>query len=109
MCAFVPHWEPRYYEGALTRLTRLLNDTLDFYWVWTPEQWEWNVVNMSDPVVQDVVSDALALTAARDAVAPQLRLASCGWVVGPAGNRSYFDSVLPPDWSMSSIDMDVGE
>lgn len=24
----------QYYEGALTRLVRLLNDTLDFYWTW---------------------------------------------------------------------------
>lgn len=29
-------------------------------------------------------------------------------VVGPMGNRSYLDAMLPPDWSISSIDMDVG-
>lgn len=58
--------------------------------------------------MQDVVKDAQALQAARDAVFPEVTLASCGWVVGPAGYRSYFDSVLPAGWSMSSIDMDVG-
>ena len=96
------------YEGALTRLTRLLGPTLDYYWVWTPEGWEWDKVNMSDPVVQNVVTDTLALQAARDAVAPNVKLATCGWVLGPLGNRSYFDSVLPLGWAMSSIDVDLG-
>jgi hypothetical protein len=34
-----------FYEGALTRLNRLLGETLDYYWVWTPEGWEWNQVD----------------------------------------------------------------
>ena len=97
-----------YYEGALTRLNRLLGDTLDYYWIWTPEDWEWSHVDINNSLVQDVVKDAQSLQAARDAVYPSVTLASCGWVVGPAGFRSYFDSVLPPGWSMSSIDMDVG-
>jgi hypothetical protein len=75
----------------------------------TPESWEWQKVNVTDPLVQDAVKDALALTAARDAVAPHLKLASCGWVIGPLGARAYFDSVLPLGWSMSSIDMNVGK
>jgi hypothetical protein len=96
------------YEGALTRLKRLLGDTLDYYWIWTPEAWEWNHVDINNSLVQDVVKDAQYLQAARDAVYPSLNLASCGWVVGPAGFRAYFDSVLPPGWSMSSIDQEVG-
>lgn len=50
-----------YYEGALTRLVRLLGDTLDYYWIWTPEGWEWNKVSINNPLVQDVVADAMAL------------------------------------------------
>ncbi len=46
---------------------------------------------------------------AREAVAPQLSMATCGWVLGPASNRTYFDGVLPADWTMSSIDRDVGK
>jgi hypothetical protein len=97
-----------YYEGTFTRLQALLGDLLDYYWIWTPEQWEWNRVDMNNSVVQDVVKDASALQAAHDAVGASFALATCGWVIGPLGDRSYFDTVLPPGWIMGSIDMDVG-
>ena len=32
---------------------------------------------------------------------------SAGWTLGPLDNRSYFD-VLPPGWSLSSINEKVG-
>ena len=98
-----------YYEGMFTRLTRLLGNTLDYFWVWTPERWEHHKVNITDPLVQDVVKDSIAVQNARDAVNATFQLATCGWVVGPLGARWYFDSVLPSSWLMSSIDMLFGE
>lgn len=96
------------YEGAFTRLDRLLGDKLDWYWVWTPEEWEWSLVNISNALVQNAVVDSLAVQAAHDAVGASFQLATCGWVVGPLGVRWYFDTVLPSTWAMSSIDMDLG-
>jgi hypothetical protein len=74
----------------------------------TPEAWEWNQVNINNPLVQDVVKDSVAVQAAHDAVGASFQLASCGWVVGPLGDRSYWDTVLPSTWAISSIDMNVG-
>ncbi len=59
-------------------------------------------------MIQDAVKDSLLLQQAHDFVNPSFKLATCGWVVGPLGARSYYDSVLPSSWVISSIDMDVG-
>ena len=97
-----------YYEGIFTRLEELLGDTLTYYWGWTPEGWEWSRVAISNPLIQDAVRDVQQMQAAHDAVKPSFGLASCGWTVGPLGARWYYDTVLPPSWTISSIDMDVG-
>ena len=97
-----------YYVGTLQRLDALLGDTLDLYWSWTPEGWEWNKVDINNPLIQDAVADTRKLQAAHDFVQPSFGLASCGWVVGPLGARWYYDTVLPSSWVISSIDMDVG-
>jgi hypothetical protein len=97
-----------YFTGAFTRLQRLLGDSLDTYWVWTPEYFEWDSISINDPRIQVVKSDLLAAQAARDAVNATFNLATCGWVVGPLGARWYLDTVLPPNWTISSIDMQVG-
>lgn len=132
-----------YFEGAFTRLKNLLGDSLDTYWVWTPESFEWSRVSINDPKIQQVKSDresnticvcvsvppvslfslfffysilpplpsvaiVLAAQAARDSVGATFNLATCGWVVGPLGARWYLDTVLPDNWAISSIDMQVG-
>eukprot|EP00759_Apiculatamorpha_spiralis_P024561 PhF_6_TR27924/c0_g1_i3/m.41085 len=97
-----------FYEGVFTRLNALYNDTLTYFWIWTPEGWEWNQVNITDPVVQNVVADVKAIAAAHAKLSPNFKLATCGWVVGPLGARWYFDTVVPSDWFISSIDMNVG-
>ena len=101
-----------WYEGVFTRLDRLLGDNLDYYWIWTPEDWEWSKVSINNSLVQDVVVDVQNLMNAYNNVGANFNLATCGWVIGPLGYRSYFDTVLPtlphPTWSMSSIDMEVG-
>jgi hypothetical protein len=48
------------------------------------------------------------MQAAWESVAPPFALASCGWTVGPLGARWYYDTVLPPSWAITSIDMNVG-
>jgi hypothetical protein len=45
-CQGVPHRLLLVFESALVDLR-----------LWTPEAWEWDKVNMSDPVVQDAVQD----------------------------------------------------
>ena len=97
-----------YYEGIFTRLTRLLGENLTYYWGWTPEGWEWDKVDINNPLIQDAVKDVQKMQAAHDAVSPPFALASCGWTVGPLGARWYYDTVLPSSWTISSIDMDVG-
>ncbi len=97
-----------WYEGIFTRLTNLLGNNLTYYWLWTPEGWEWDKVNINDPKIQLAVQDTIQAQAAWESVAPPFKLASCGWTVGPLGARWYYDTVLPPSWVISSIDMDVG-
>lgn len=76
--------------------------------LWTPEIFEWSKVSIDDPRIQAVITDLGAAHAARDAVGAPFKLATCGWVIGPLGNRSYLDGMLAPDWAISSIDQDVG-
>lgn len=97
-----------YYEGIFTRLMRLLGNNLTYYWGWTPEGWEWDKVPVTSPLIQDAVVDTQKMQAAHDAVQPPFALASCGWTVGPLGARWYYDTKLPSSWTISSIDMDVG-
>jgi hypothetical protein len=104
----IPKNATAFYEGIFTRLVNLLGSNLTFYWGWTPEGWEWSDVNISNPLIQDAVQDTREMQAAWEAVAPPFKLASCGWTVGPLGARWYYDTVLPPTWAITSIDMDVG-
>jgi hypothetical protein len=97
-----------FYVGTLTRLEALHGSNLTYYWSWTPEGWEWNNVDINNPLIQDAVKDTQLLQQAHDFVNPSFKLASCGWTVGPLGARWYYDTVLPSTWTISSIDMDVG-
>ena len=104
-----PGADELYYAGAFTRLLRLLGENLTAYWVWTPESFEWSKVPVSSPAVQAVVRDLAAATAAHDSVGATFELATCGWVVGPAGNRAYLDGVIDPAFTISSIGTYFGE
>jgi hypothetical protein len=73
-----------------------------------PSGLEWNNVDINNPLIQDAVKDTQLLQQAHDFVNPSFKLASCGWTVGPLGARWYYDTVLPSTWTISSIDMDVG-
>jgi hypothetical protein len=100
-----------YYLGTLKRFMNLFTSAgikKATYWIWTPEEWEWNKVSIDDPVVQNVVWDSRNITSAAVELNFPYELSSCGWVVGPAGARWYWDTILPSNWTISSIDMDVG-
>ncbi len=93
------------YEGIFSRATRTY--PLDYYWFWTPEGWTWQ--GASNPQVQKTIADLrLAIAAAKKVKAP-FQLATCGWVLGPQGDRAMFDRVLPKDISLSCINRQVGK
>eukprot|EP00118_Oscarella_pearsei_P019329 m.204509 g.204509 ORF g.204509 m.204509 type:complete len:965 (+) comp39649_c0_seq9:56-2950(+) len=97
-----------FYEGIFTRIQRL-EIPLDYYWIWTPEGWEWSKMNSDNPVFKAAVNDLAAAAEARNVVNASFQLATCGWVVGPLPDRSIFDKFLSSNYSaITSIDMQVG-
>ena len=92
------------YKGIFTRIARAC--PTDYYWLWTPEAWTWrgNSPQQFGAVVRDIQAALHALTATQS----QIKLATCGWVLGPQGNRAALDKILPKDVPMSSISRDVG-
>jgi len=93
------------YEGIFLRAARAY--PLDYYWFWTPEGWTWQGV--SDENVQKTITDMrMAYEAAKKVKAP-FQLATCGWVLGPQGDRSMFDRILPKDMPLSCINRQVGK
>ena len=99
-----------YYEGIFTRLTKVL-PSLDWYWIWTPEKWEWSQVNASNPIFTNALDDlAAAMEARKNVVGFQnIKMATNGWVVGPLPDRTVFDNRLPPEWdAITSIDLNTG-
>ncbi|MEW6741261.1 MAG: malectin domain-containing carbohydrate-binding protein [Planctomycetota bacterium] len=79
---------------------------LDYYWFWTPEGWTWSGV--SDEQVAATIGDIRHAIEAAKAVRAPFTLATCGWVLGPPGDRSLFDKVLPKEMPVSCINRQVG-
>jgi hypothetical protein len=95
------------YEGMFTRIMQ--THSLDYYWLWTPEDDPWQKQGLESKILKKTVADLnAAIAAAKKADAP-FGLATCGWALGPPVNRAYFDSVLPKDVAMSCYTNDVGE
>lgn len=92
------------YRGTFRRIQRAC--PIDYYWLWTPEDWTWNSV--SDEAVSATMQDLnLALAALKD-VDATFSLATCGWVLGPPGDRAAFDKQLPKSVALSCINRQVG-
>ena len=92
------------YEGMFRRAAAAI--PLDYYWLWTPEHWTWQ--GTKDAEVWDTLGDiGLAVAAAKRVEAP-FKLATCGWVLGPADDRAKFGRVLPPGVAVSCINRQVG-
>ncbi len=92
------------YKGMFTRILRAC--PTDYYWLWTPETWTW--IGNSPQQFAAVVRDIQAALRALKATHSPIKFATCGWVLGPKGNRSALDKILPKDVVMSSINRDLG-
>lgn len=92
------------YQATFRRI--MASHPLDYYWVWTPEDWTWggNKPEQYEATVRDL---KLAHEALHKVGAP-FRLATCGWVLGPQNDRAALDQVLPGDMPISSISRDLG-
>ncbi|MCK4886974.1 MAG: hypothetical protein KAS96_06265 [Planctomycetes bacterium] len=93
------------YEGMFKRIME--THKLDYYWIWTPEGWTWNNKE-SDDSADKALKDIQLAVKAKDNVGAGFRLATCGWVLGPAKDRSMFDDALGKDMPMSCISRGVG-
>ncbi|HDY88002.1 MAG TPA: hypothetical protein ENH82_07815 [bacterium] len=92
------------YEGIFSRITKTYD--LDYYWFWTPENWTWGGNTEAD--ILATRNDLLAAVNAAEKVRASYTLATCGWVIGPQTNPTYFDRLLPGDMPVSCINRQVG-
>lgn len=91
------------YEGIFRRAARY---PVDWYWLWTPEGWTWS--GTTPEQVAATLDDIRCAIEARDRTGLDLKLATCGWVLGPQYDRGLFDRELPPEVSLSCINRSVG-
>ncbi len=92
------------YEGMFQRIIE--THPLDYYWLWTPEDWTWKPV--PQPQIDATLADFRAVLAAAKKVDAPFTLATCGWVLGPPQTPALFDEFLPKDMPMSCINRTVG-
>jgi hypothetical protein len=92
------------YEGIFERIK--LSYPIDYYWFWTPEDWTWSGNNQKH--IEQTRYDIEAAVAAAEKIKVPFSFATCGWVLGPAQDRSMFDRFLPSGWAMSCINREVG-
>ena len=91
------------YKGTFLRAMRTY--PLDFYWLWTPESWRGPRPEAEiTATLQDL---QVAVEAAREVQAP-FALATAGWVLGPAHDRTLFDQVLPKEMPFSALNLELG-
>ncbi|HTY58188.1 MAG TPA: alpha-glucuronidase family glycosyl hydrolase, partial [Bacteroidota bacterium] len=92
------------YEGMFEWVKR--HYPVDYYWFWTPEDWTWRENTPEE--LRKTASDLESAIRAAGRVNAPFTLATCGWVLGPSSDRSYFDRILPKTWPMSCINRYVG-
>lgn len=92
------------YEGIFKRIVKA--HPLDYYWLWTPEDWTWkgNTEKQAEQVLQDVNAALDAL----DELGQPFTLATCGWVLGPEQDRTRYDRMLPDTMPFSCINRQLG-
>jgi hypothetical protein len=92
------------YEGMFQWIIK--NYPIDFFWLWTPENWTWGGNKPED--IKNTENDILTAYIAMKNVYSPFSLATCGWVLGPKQDRAMFDRILPGDISVSCINRDLG-
>ncbi|MEI8373601.1 MAG: hypothetical protein WCJ35_12310 [Planctomycetota bacterium] len=92
------------YESTFRRI--MASHPLDYYWIWTPEDWTWagNKPQQYETTVRDL---KLAYEVSKKVNAP-FQLATCGWVLGPQHDRAAMDADLPKDMPASAISRTLG-
>jgi hypothetical protein len=92
------------YEGSFRWIAK--NYPVDYYWLWTPEDWTWSGVKQER--VEATLADLRAAMAAAEKACAPFTLATCGWVLGPPEDRALFDKTLPKNVPLSCINREVG-
>ena len=92
------------YAGIFERIDK--THPLDYYWLWTPEDWTWSAVKKEQ--IEATMADFRAALAAMEKVKPPFTLATCGWVLGPPQSPALFDEYLPKNIPLSCINRVVG-
>ncbi len=92
------------YEGMFQRIAK--THPLDYYWMWTDENWTWSPVTQKQ--IDAVTGDFRAAIAAAKKVKASFTLATCGWVLGPPQSPALFDRLLPKEMPMACISRQVG-
>lgn len=105
-------WLQDMYQASFERVQRAMPS--DLFWLWTQEIWnarastDPHVGGINSSAVTSVVEDFLAADAAAKAMNASFSLGTSGWTLGPMEDRAYFDKVLPRDWTLTSIDENLG-
>jgi hypothetical protein len=92
------------YEGMFKRIAR--THPLDFYWLWTPEDWTWS--GNKPGQLEGSLADMRAALDALEQLGRPFTLATCGWVLGPQQDRAALDRHLPKTSPISCINREVG-
>ena len=92
------------YEGIFRRIMAAY--PIDYYWLWTPENWTWQEVKQEQ--IDATLADFKAAEGAAKKVDAPFQLATCGWVLGPPQDPALFDGALPKSWPLSCINRNVG-
>jgi hypothetical protein len=92
------------YRAMFERIAKV--SPVDYYWLWTTEGWTWEG-NKSEQFAHTERDVRAALGALEDLHSP-VKLATCGWVLGPQHDRAALDRLLPPESPMSAINSAVG-
>jgi hypothetical protein len=92
------------YKGMFERIAK--THLLDYYWLWTSEEWNGDSVTQSQ--IDAVIADFRAAIAAAKKVKTPFPLATCGWVLGPQQNRTLFDKFLPKEMPLACINRQGG-
>jgi len=92
------------YEGIFRRIMK--SHPLDYYWIWTAESWTWE--GNSPQQLKAVIDDIKIAREALKNVGNPFKMATAGWVLGPASNRFALDETLPKDIDLSAISRQLG-
>lgn len=92
------------YEGMFQRIAK--THPLDYYWLWTDENWTWSPV--TQPQIDAVMANFQAAVAAAKKINAPFGIGTCGWVLGPPQNPPLFDKSLPKQVAMACISRQVG-